>query len=146
MNKILCGLLVITALVSVFFLGKACLGTMGYFSLDGKTKAFVDSWQMEEKDPAAFSLKASYHFFIGKEKILGQTEFMKPYFLNKESAEKAIKKLSSQEWEAFYSSSKKQKNSLQRAFPFQDCIHAFLTLGILVYFIFLKQYLKRLSV
>lgn len=146
MNKILCGLLIITALVSVFFLGKACLGTIGYFSLDGKTKAFVDSWQMEEKDPASFALKACYHFFIGEEKVLGQTEFMKPYFFNKESAEKAIKKLRVQEWEVFYSTSKKQKNSLQKAFPFQDCIHAFLTLGILIYFIFLKKWLERLSV
>ncbi|MES2199165.1 MAG: hypothetical protein V4489_03235 [Chlamydiota bacterium] len=147
MNKVFNGLLIVTALVSVFFLGKASIGVWAYFSLDGKTKAFVEGWEVEEKDSSSYALLVSYHFFVGKEKVEGVTEFVKPYFLNRESAEKAVKKLSSQDWEVFFSRAKIQKNSLQRFFPFQLCIHAFLVLCVLVYFALLKKWVvSRLSV
>ncbi len=146
MNKVFNGLVVVTALVSVFFLGKASLGIWGYFSLDGKAKAFTEGWKVEEKDSSSYSILVSYHFFVEKERVEGQIEFVKPYFLNKESAEKAIKKLSLQDWEVFFPKTNVWKNSLQRTFPFQDCIHAFLVLGILVYFSVLKKWARRLSV
>lgn len=142
MNKVFNGLLVVTALVSVFFLGKASIGIWGFFSLDGKSKALIEGFKIEEKDSSAYALLVSYHFFVGKERVEGQVELVKPYFLNRESAEKAIKKLSSQEWEVFFSTGKVQKNSLQRVFPFLPCIHAFLVLGILVYFIFLRKWTR----
>lgn len=146
MNKVFNGLLVVTALVSVFFLGKSSLGIWGYFSLDGKAKAFTEGWKVEEKDSSSYSILVSYHFFVEKERVEGQTELVKPYFLNKESAEKAVKKLSSQNWEVFFCKRSIEKNSLQRTFPFQQCIHAFLVLGVLVYFALLKKWVNRLSV
>lgn len=144
-NKVFNGLVIVTALISVFFLGKASVGVSDYFSLDRKARAFPEGWKIEDRDSSSYAILVSYHFFVEKERFEGQIEFAKPYFLNKEFAEKAVKKLSSQSWEVFFSEKDPLKNSLQREFPFKLCIHAFLILGVLVYFIFLKKWTMRLG-
>jgi hypothetical protein len=107
-------------------------------------------WNVIEKGPASFALSVSYQFevpFYGLDKkssfCRGKTELAKPYFLNAPSATKALKELSERSWEVYYREKDPSMNALQKLFPFKECIHAFLTLGVAVYFFFLKKMVHR---
>lgn len=146
MNRLCVIFLIISSLVSVFFCGKAIVGVYGYFSLDSQANAQVEKWKIIEKTESAFAIEAEYRFFLQEKEISGQTEFAKPYFLNPYAAQRAIDQLASTRWIVFFNAKNPQKNSLQRVFPFQLCIQAFLTLGLIAYFFILKKWwLKRFA-
>lgn len=143
MKKIWMVVFVLTALVAIFFLGRAAVQVWKYVSLDSKAIASIEKWQIIEKDSASFAIEASYRFSYREKGFSGVTEFSPPYFLNETAASLAIKKISTQEFFVFFNKAHPEKNSLQRIFPFLFCIHAFLTLGVFVYFIILKKWLER---
>ncbi len=133
----------VLSVIFFVFLVKTGIQISGYVSLDSESEAKIDKWQVVEKKDDAFAIIASYHFFFEGQKIVGETEFAKPYFFNDTSAKKAVQKLSSQPWNVFFQKDTPSKNSLQRKFPFQACIHTFFILGLLIYSIFLKKWIER---
>ena len=143
MKKIWMVVFVLTACIAFFFLGRAGGQIWKYVSLDYQGMASVQKWQVIEKGGASFAIEASYRFSYLEREFFGVTEFSPPYFLNSESASSAIKKISTQEFFVFFNKNYPERNSLQRIFPFRLCIHSFLTLGVFVYFIFLKKWVKR---
>jgi hypothetical protein len=136
-------LLILTSLLSVFFIGKMAREMVAYFSLDQQGKALAVKWEVVEKSPSAFALAASYHFLDGDRLFEGFTEFPKPYCLNRLAAENVIREFASKEWNVFYKSSDAAFSSLQKMFPFKVVFQAILTLGVLVYFLVLKKISDR---
>ena len=146
MNRLCLVFLIISSLVSMFFCGKAFVGVYEYFSLDSQANAQIDGWKILEKEGQMFAIEAKYRFFLPGKEILGQTEFTKPYFFNPYAAQKAIDQLALERWVVFFNAGNPEENSLQRKFPFQLCIQAFLTLGVAIYFFILKRWwCKRYS-
>lgn len=143
MKKIWIGVFILTALIALVFSGKAAGQIWTYVSLDSKAVASIEKWQVIEKGSSSFAIEASYRFSYLEKEFSGVTEFAPPYFLNETAASLAIKKISSQEFFVFFNKTHPERSSLQRIFPFLRCIHAFLTLGVFVYFIFLKKWLKK---
>ena len=143
MRKVWTGVFILTALIALFFSGKAAGQIWKYVSLDAQAVASIEKWQVIEKGSASFAIEASYRFSHLEKDFSGVTEFAPPYFLNDTAASLAIKKISSQEFFVFFNKAHPERNSLQRIFPFLLCIHAFLTLGVFVYFIFLKKWMER---
>lgn len=146
MNKFFICLLGIAFSVSLFTLGKASYGCLKYVLLSGKENAYIDKWEIEEKNSSSFAIEISYHFFINEKKVMGKTELAKPFFLSRKAAEEAIKTLEKKSWSVFFSPSRIEINTLQRHFPFRDCIHALLSIGVVIYFLLLRRWAHRLAV
>ena len=143
MKKIWIGVFVLTALIALFFLIKAGEQIWTYVSLDSQSVVTIERWQVIEKRTDSFAIEASYKFSYREKEFSGVTEFSPPYFFNAMAASSAIKKISSQEFFVFFNENHPEKSSLQRIFPFRLCIHAFLTLGVFIYFILLRKWLRR---
>lgn len=146
MNKFFICLLGIAFSISLFTLGKASYGCLKYVLLSSKQNAYIDNWKIEEKNSSSFSIEISYHFFINDKKVLGKTELAKPFFLSRKAAEEAVETLQKKSWSVFFPPSHIEMNTLQRHFPFRDCIHALLSIGVVIYFLILKRWVHRLTV
>jgi hypothetical protein len=144
MKKVWIGLLSVTSLVSVFFLAKTSCQLSAYFSLNREAQALSTSWSISEKSPSAFALQVSYLFDpVTKDPLQGVMEFSKPYFLNHPSAQRAIDSFSQKSWNVFYNEKDPTINSLQKIFPFKECLQSLLTLGVFVYFLFFRKIMER---
>ncbi len=144
MRKVWIVLLTVTSLVSIVFSVKTAIQLQEYFSLDAVAKAASMEWEIVEKNASAFALHVSYQFTpLGKGAISGRVELAKPYFLNLPSAERAVKEFSREPWDVFYCMENPSISSLQKNFPFKDCIQTLLTLGIFVYFLFFKKIMEK---
>ncbi len=144
MKKVWIVLLSITSLISMVFFVKTASQLSEYFSLNGVSKAVSMDWKILEKTPSSFALLVSYQFEpLEKGMIQGKVELAKPHFLNQPSAEIAVKELSKKSWDVFYSLQDPSISSLQKIFPFKDCIQTLLTLGVFVYFLFFKKMMEK---
>lgn len=144
MRRLWIGLLIVTSLISVFFLGVAGGSLKSYFSLNSKARVLSINWDIVEKAPDSFALSASYMFLTAThQEIKGGSEFNKPYFLNRLSAEQAVRELQDKTWEVFYDKTNPRISSLQKIFPFKECAQALITLGIFIYFIFFKNIFEK---
>lgn len=136
--------LVLTSLVAIGFLSKAGYKVSQYFSLDKTSNALTLDFDISEKAPSSFSLGAFYSFKTEEKGVItGYTELSKPYFLNLPSAKFAVEEFKKKSWDVFYNQSNPSKNSLQKNFPFKDCIQAILTLGVFVYFLFFRKIVEK---
>lgn len=138
--KVLFGfLLVLSGVVFVFLGAKTIIGVKNYLEWDREANAVVLDWKIQEKGGDAFSVWVTYEFLVQGKKFTSQRELLKPYFFNEASAEKAVAKLSKQDWTAFYSQIQPENNTLQKQFPFLSLVHTCLSLGVFVYFCFLRM-------
>ncbi len=146
MRKIWIGLLIVTSSVTGFFLVKTTSQLCAYFSLNRETKALSTKWDVFEKSPSSFALHVSYLFDpVKKDPLEGAMELSKPYFLNLPSAQSAMEAFEQKSWSVFYNDKNPSINSLQKIFPFKECLQFLLTLGVLVYFLFFKKVAERAS-
>ena len=136
-------LVVLTALVSVWFFGVATHKLWRYFSLNAQTKAEVYEWVVVEESSSKFVVASAYRFQVKERGYKGKTYFADPYYLNAESAENSIKRMGKKEWDVWYNSKDPTDNSLQKMVPFKVCIQFILVLGVGIYFFFLKDFLIR---
>ncbi len=144
MRKVWIVLLSVTSLILVGFSVKMTSRFNEYFSLNNVSKAVSMDWEILEKSSSSFALLVSYQFNpLEKGLIRGVTELPKPHFLNLPSAERAVKELSGKSWDVFYNEKDPSISSLQKIFPFKDCIQTVLTLGVFVYFLFFKKMMEK---
>lgn len=134
-------LLILTSLVSTWFVGGALFQVWRYFSLDQQAKAHIRSWEVVESHSGRYAVEAEYDFLVKNTLYEGRMLFSHLYFISPSAAESAIAEMNKQSWMAWYQAGDPSCHSLQRLFPFKASIHAILTLGVLVYFLFLKRWL-----
>lgn len=111
-----------------------------YWRLDKLATATVYKWSIQEISPSEFSFKASYRFKAKGGDWKGKVVFGKPYHLNRTAAEKALSEKMKQRQIVWYNFSNPKLNFLERHFPYKKCFHAFISLGILIYFFNLRYY------
>lgn len=144
MRKVWIALLVVTSLISVFFLAKAGGEIVTYFSLNREVETLSTQWRISEKNSSSFALHVSYLFDpLKKEPFQGSMELPKPYFLNFPAAQSAMEAFSQKPWKVFYNDKNPSINSLQKIFPFKECLQSLLTLGVFVYFLFFKKIMEK---
>lgn len=144
MRKVWISLLVVTSLISVFFLVKTGGQIAAYFSLNREVETLSTQWSVSEKSPSSFALHVSYLFDpIKKAPLQGAMELPKPYFLNLPAAQCAMEGFAQKSWKVFYNDKNPSINSLQKNFPFKECLQSLLTLGVFVYFLFFKKIMEK---
>jgi len=131
--------------IALWFSGEAVHDLWVFWRLDRGASAVVYKWSVQEISSSEFALKASYRFMAKGREWAGKTIFEKPYYFNRPSAEKALQTKSQEHRIVWYSLSNPKHNSLERNFPYKKCFHALISLGVLIYFIFLQRYAQNFS-
>lgn len=139
-NKVWFLLVFISGAIALWFCSLAIMGSWNYLRLAGKTTALVDTWEVQEINSSRFQVLAHYSYQVLEKSYQGQTFFKEPSYHNRPSAEADIQKLKDFEWDVWFDPKHPEVSSLQRIFPFKDCIYGLLTLGVFIYFLILRYF------
>jgi hypothetical protein len=127
-------LLVLTGLVSLWFFGRACVGSWTCLRLDARTSAEVVKWEIKSLNSSHYVLVAHYHYQVDGSEFTGQTQFSTPFYLNYYAAQSALKVQQKKSFYAWYRKSDPAFSALSKRFPKKDFTHALLTAGVFLYF------------
>lgn len=136
-------LLMISAVIALWFSGIALVGVFKFSLLNTQSTAEVLRWQVRELSSSRFAIEADYQFKIDEITYHGKTKFENPQFLNRFAAENYISSLSSKSWKMWYKDSNPTRSSLEREFPQKSCLQALLTVGVFAYFFFIRSMVLR---
>ena len=137
------GLISITGLITLWFLGLASHGLFQYWRLDAKTPVQEVHWSVQSLSSTHFGMEGEYAYEVNGRHYQGKTFFKTPVYLNAYAAEKDRPKWEGHTWEVWYQSRHPQNSSLQKLFPTKAIIHGAIALGIFLYFFFVKEILLR---
>jgi hypothetical protein len=132
-------LLLISAGLSCWFLGKSAVEGWRYARLDRRCSTAIEKWEIRELNPSKFSILASYRFSLGDKEYEGKSEFRSFYLLNKYAAATEIEKLKKENWKVWYSSKNPRTSSLEKRVPFKALTYGLLSLAIFLYFLYIFQ-------
>ena len=136
-------LLIISGAITLWFSGIAVSGLWKFFRLNEQTPAQVLNWKIQELSTSRFALEAEYKFDLNGKTYSGKTIFERPQFLNRFAAEHYMKVNESKNRQTWYHKGKPAYHSLEKEFPKKPCLHALLTLGVFVYFFFVRTLVQR---
>lgn len=114
-----------------------------YSVLTTHVKAQNVNWSVVELSDERYVLRADYLFRVDGDEHTGFTVFERMPYRNAWAANKAISGHSDKQWEVWYSPRNLLYSSLQKNFPFKECISAGILWGLLIYFIGLKMYCAK---
>ena len=138
-------LVVISSGITIWFASIAMMRLWEYSRLDSMAEAKVLQLRVVKKSSSQFAIEADYVYSVSGSSYKSKMIFLKPYFLNEPSAEYGINQLKGKSWTVWYNKKNHEISSLQKIFPFQACIQAFLTLCVSLYFIFLRGFFSKLA-
>lgn len=111
-----------------------------YMSLNAEAPAENLKWGVAKLSEDQFVMKADYIFNAKDQQYSGTTLFKNDIYWNPWSAEDAIKVYAQKDWTVWYSSKNPQYSSLQKNFPFKECISVIILWVLLLYFFGLGYY------
>ena len=114
-----------------------------YFLLSTSAPAKVSDWNVIEKN-GKFTLEARYKFETQGGVVEGTFSFPKPVYQNPYLAEDLIKIWAEKSWEIWYHPKAPYGATLEKNFPIKKGFQFGLSLVAIVYFAFLKIYVKRM--
>jgi hypothetical protein len=138
-------LLMISGAIALWFSGIAADDMWKFFRLNAHTSVKIVSWQVRELASSRFAMEADYQFKLDSGAYSGKTIFEKPQFLNKFAAENYMRINGSKSWKVWYQAGNPAYNSLEKAFPKKQCLHALLTIGVFIYFFFARSVALRMA-
>lgn len=131
------------AIVALWFSWSACVELYHYIVLSAHTPAQGIEWSVVELSDERYVLRGSYVYQVEGTSYSGATTLKHPPYRNAWAASKAIPEYASQPWQIWYSPTNPTHSSLQKSFPFKECISSVIIWGILLYFIGLKLYCSQ---
>jgi len=116
-----------------------------YFQYSSFTRGEMLSWEVIEQEPSIFGICVKYRYPTGDQFFEGEYIFKQPRFTNEHVAKETIQFMEKEKWEIWYKKRRPELSTLQRLFPFKAMIRFLLSVGILGYFFWFKEYLRRFS-
>lgn len=132
-------------LVVIWFVGVACYQLFNYMTLNEHTTATSTQWHVKELSEEDFRIDVNYTFVASGVKHTGEMRMEGSPFLNQWAAEATIEENMNLPWEVWYSSRNPQHSTLQKYFPFKECLSAVLLLGVFIYFLCLGYYVAHIK-
>lgn len=125
-------------------------GTIGfklyrYWSLSSQTEALATAWSIQTDSDEEFVPLAKYTFQAGDKFFVGQTLFSDQKTSNPWAAQEALKPLAAKKHHVWYASKDPSDSSLQRKFPFKECIYAGVLWAVCIYFFWLGVYVAKVQ-
>jgi hypothetical protein len=128
------------ALAALWFSWPAYRELYTYSVLTAHTKAQSVHWSVIELSDERYVLQGNYIFRVEGGEHAGSTILDRLPYRNAWAANKAIPEHAEKQWEVWYSPKNLLYSSLQKNFPFKECVSAIILWGLLIYFIALKLY------
>lgn len=138
--KALIGLSVV---VTLWFTVKSGRDLQRYLSFSRETPIKVHEWGHSEIGRGSYGVRASYTYEVNGQKYGGTHVFTAPIFMNAEAVDKQLHKWDKLRWSAWYNPAHPEKSSLQHNYPIKSTIQALLSLGILLYFVWLRFHVEK---
>lgn len=129
-------LLIIAGALMLWTVGSALFPLWNYVRLNALVPAKIENWEIQ-KVGSEYALIAFFSYEVKGRIYKNQTTFQKPYYLNRYSAEEAVKNAKQKQWQAWVNSENPQISSLERPFPFLKILYSVMTIGVLLYFLYL---------
>jgi hypothetical protein len=137
MSKLRLFLVIASGAICLYFLGKVSIQLWDYLQLKKYTEVVITNWEIEDISSSKYFIAAAYQYEVNSRQYIGKTVFFTPKYLNRFSAETDLQKWCNYRWQAWYNPSDPGYSSLQRIFPYKNCIYAIICSGLFIYFCFL---------
>lgn len=135
----------ITSCVALWIGGQFFHDLNHYFQLSTNIPASLDEWNVKEGKKGTFSISVNYKFEWRGQTIHGVYAFKKPTYQNPYLANDHIKEWKEKSWTVWLNPRKPTFVSLQKVFPMKGGIKLVLCLAVLLYFTFLKGYVRKMN-
>jgi len=126
--------------VVLWFSGKAAVRLYSYYTLTAHASLSRMDWSIREISSDHYAVEAHYEFLANEAVEKGDVSFDEPPFRNTYAAEVGIKAYEAQNWTVWYNPNHPSNSSLQKKFPYKECISAALLWVLLFYFVWLGHY------
>ncbi len=134
------------ALVTTLFFIWAT-AVLGYLKLNAQTLGKVESFALRQLKENAYGIEAIYTYTVSGKEYQSKKVLTNPIFLNEYAAKSHLQKYwKAQEWPVWYCSNKPENSALQKLFPIKKFFSFFLSLCVLLYFVWLKKYAEKQAV
>lgn len=138
-------LVVLSGMAALWFGGKAANALWKYSRLNASVPASITQWSVKELSSSAFVIEGNYFFELRGKRWEGAAALSGHTYPNPYAAEREIPALNTHAWHVWYDAKDPATNALQKFFPFQAVIHALITLGVSLYFVCLRGFLRRFT-
>jgi hypothetical protein len=142
-NRVWQGFLAIVFISTLWYSGVAWYAYWHYTHLTASTTTSSVTEGIEEKSEEHYVLKASYQYKVQGQLYAGSFVFNDEPYRNRWSAEQAVHERSQKEWTVWFDPEDPYYSSLQKNFPFKECVSAIFLWGLLLYFLWLGFYVSR---
>ena len=92
-----------------------------------------------------FLIEAKYSFNDEKGQEHVAQSLLENRYPNRFLAQRQVQEMLLYDWKVFFNKRYPDLNSLQKVFPFKKLFHFLISLGVLLYFFFLRQMMQRFS-
>jgi len=133
-------LFIITAGAILWFSAKFSFEIYRYARIDSLTRTESIDWAVREIGDSKFALMATFVYKVGESVFEKSLVLESPIYPNEYLASDAIRSRGSSPWRVYYNGKNPAISDLQRNFPFLTMVQLILALGVLVYFIWLREY------
>lgn len=129
--------------VTILFFNWA-LATWDYLKLSSQTMGKVDAFFVKQLKENTYGIEASYTYNILGKEYKDKKVLTNPIFLNEYAAQSHLEKYwKAQDWPVWYSAKHPGNSSLQKLFPVKKFLSFFLSLSVLLYFLWLRKYVEK---
>jgi hypothetical protein len=135
--------LALTGLISCWFVGQAVKEGWKFVRLNTQVRAHIINWEIKMLSSSHYALLAHYSYSIDDQEFTGQTLFSSPNYLNYYAAANDLKARQGAEFWTWYQKNNPSFSSLQKKFPKKEFTNALLTIGVFIYFYFIRGMLER---
>ncbi|MGM0440234.1 MAG: DUF3592 domain-containing protein [Chlamydiota bacterium] len=137
--------LTVMSLVAVAFMGFAGYKILKYRSYSTCALPTSVEWSVKAISHSKYLVKADFDYIVEGQKYHGKTVLRNKIFINPSAAEQALEEYRGQCWTVWYNPRKPQQATINRRFPLKVTIYAGILGLMLIYFIGLGIYVKKLS-
>lgn len=135
--------LIVVGAIALWYSAVAGYRYYSYARLTAQTRPLAMDWRVVAVSDEQYIPEASYTFQVGGELFSGQTAWHDQTYRNQWGAEESLPEFSKQWRQVWYDSGNPHHSSLQKKFPFKECISAGILWALWLYFVWLGYYVSR---
>ncbi len=144
-NKVWLSFLCLYASIAMWFMGAAVYSSYHYWKMSASRPPSQANWSVAELSSEVFVPQVAYTFEVAKTSFAGRTMLTNHRYIHPKGAEQALTEFSAKKWAVWYNPADPQESTLQKMFPFKECISALILFGLLLYFIWLGFFVTRFN-
>lgn len=130
-------------LTALWYTGTALYHYYTFSTLTAQTRPISMEWTIHEVAEDEFYLEASYSFLANQTTFQGKTSWPRIFYRNRWAAQQDEKFMEKQHQIVWFNANNPNHSSLQKNFPYKECISAAFLWGLFLYFLWLGFYVTK---